>query len=104
MKPKQWCNACLLTGRWDSLSLATVLLAPQQVLDTLFAFSSKADEGGKQSNTEAVCSLRQHSLQLHTLRWNWFITNRKTSLLMILFLYIKKSEICVLFFMNEVQH
>lgn len=33
--PKQWCNACLLTGGWDSLSLASAPLAPQQVLDTL---------------------------------------------------------------------
>lgn len=64
IKPKQWCNARLLTGGWDSLSLASVLLSPQQVLDTLFAFLSKADGGyggGKQTNTESVCSLHQHT-------------------------------------------
>lgn len=67
-RDEKWCNARVLTGGWDSLSLASVLLAPKQVLETPFAFLRKADEcygGGKQTNT----SLHQHTACRETLSY-----------------------------------
>lgn len=64
MKPKQWCNARLLTGGWDSLSLASDCSLGTTTSAGYTVWLSKGNEcygGGKQTNTEAVCSLHQHT-------------------------------------------